>query len=89
MDVINNFIMNYCLVVVPRYDVLYNSEVRVLHATFYEHEPTHIDYVGLYHELKTNKEFGLTDRDDYVILPANDEMFNVIKCLHENKIKEQ
>ena len=48
----------------------------MLHFCGYAHEPTKEDREGLRNELKTDESFGLTEKDDLVILDASQEQIN-------------
>jgi len=52
----------------------------MLHFCGYPSEPTEEDRKNLRDELKTDKSFGLTERDDLVILNASREQVNYYKC---------
>lgn len=71
---------NYVLVAVTEDDARKIDEgtvseeggIKLLHMCFYENKPSPIDLEHLYEELETDEEFGMTDRDDYVILRLNE-----------------
>lgn len=45
----------------------------------YAHKPTNEDRENLRNELKTDESFGLTEKDDLVILDASQEQINFYK----------
>ena len=49
---------------------------HMLHFCGYASKPTEEDREHLRDELKTDESFGLTERDDLVILDASQEQFN-------------
>ncbi len=51
-----------------------SNSVHVLHFCGYENEPKECDRNSLTEELKTNSEFGLIGRDDYIIVDAWEEL---------------
>jgi len=51
-----------------------DGSIPVIHFVGYWSEPKENDVIGLYNELKTDEEFGLTETiDDYELVPATQE----------------
>ena len=64
-------LFNYGLVAIKQIDKFH---VEILHFCGYENEPTDVEIKALKEELDTDPEFELVGRDDYIIVPATEEM---------------
>ena len=75
---------NYAIVAIERNKIdPTNNDVAILHWSLYENQPTWNDYICLYDELKTDREFKI--EKDFVLLPASDDMLKYIQAEY-NKI---
>lgn len=72
--------INYGLIAILPDPHVKKQQLEILHFCGYELEPNQKDIENLHEELKTNKEFGLIDvADQLVIIPASQDVIDIYR----------